>query len=309
MAKNRSPLFSTGVIVLKRFYYGGQAVVEGVMMRGQNTMVTAVRRPNGELAIDTQPLAAIYTGWMRKAPLIRGIIVLIEALVLGIKSLLYSANISLEEEGEKVEGGMVWVMVAVALVFGVALFFMTPLFLTRLLNIDSSLVFNLIDGFIRVAIFIAYLKAITLIPDIKRVFAYHGAEHKAVNAYEAGVPLEVEAVRGYSTAHVRCGTSFLFVVLLISIVVFALIGLHSPWLMVLSRIVLLPVIAALGYEVIYFGARHIQNGFVRAVLAPGLWLQALTTREPDDSQLEVALSALKRVVEADQPEEAAQTSS
>ncbi len=309
MAKNRSFLFSTGVIVLKRFYYGGQAVVEGVMMRGQNTMVIAVRRPNGELAIDTQPLAAIYTGWMRKAPLIRGIIVLIEALVLGIKSLLYSANISLEEEGEKVEGGMVWVMVAVALVFGVALFFMTPLFLTRLLNIDSSLVFNLIDGFIRVAIFIAYLKVITLIPDIKRVFAYHGAEHKAVNAYEAGVPLEVEAVRGYSTAHVRCGTSFLFVVLLISIVVFALIGLHSPWLMVLSRIVLLPVIAALGYEVIYFGARHIQNGFVRAVLAPGLWLQALTTREPDDSQLEVALSALKRVVEADQPEEAAQTSS
>jgi hypothetical protein len=204
---------------------------------------------------------------------------------------------------------MVWVMVAVALVFGVVLFFMTPLFLTRLLNIDSSLVFNLIDGFIRVAIFIAYLKAITLIPDIKRVFAYHGAEHKAVNAYEAGVPLEVEAVRGYSTAHVRCGTSFLFVVLLISIVVFALIGLHSPWLMVLSRIVLLPVIAALGYEVIYFGARHIQNGFVRTVLAPGLWLQALTTREPDDSQLEVALSALKRVVEADQPEEAAQASS
>jgi len=309
VAKNRSLLFSTGVIVEQRFYYGGQAVVEGVMMRGQNTMVTAVRRPDGELAIDTQPLAAIYTGWMRKAPLIRGIIVLIETLVLGIKSLLYSANISLEEEGEKVEGGMLWVMVSVALVFGVVLFFMTPLFLTRLLNIDSSLVFNLIDGFIRVAIFIAYLKAITLIPDIKRVFAYHGAEHKAVNAYEAGVPLEVEAVRGYSTAMVRCGTSFLFVVLLISIVVFALIGLHSPWLMVLSRIVLLPVIAALGYEVIYFGARHIQNGVVRAVLAPGLWLQALTTREPDDSQLEVALSALKRVVEADQPEEAAQTSS
>ncbi len=309
MAKNRSFLFSTGVIVVKRFYYGGQAVIEGVMMRGQNTMVTVVRRPDGELAIDTQPLAAIYTGWMRKTPLIRGIIVLIEALVLGIKSLLYSANISLEEEGEKVEGGMVWVIVSVALVFGVALFFIAPLFLTRLLNIDSSLVFNLIDGFIRVAIFIAYLKVITLMPDIKRVFAYHGAEHKTVNAYEAGVPLEVEAVRGYSTAHVRCGTSFLFVVLLISIVVFALIGLHSPWLMVLSRIVLLPVIAALGYEVIYFGARHIQNGFVRAVLAPGLWLQALTTREPDDSQLEVALSALKRVVEADQPEEAAQAAS
>ncbi len=295
--------------MVKRFYYGGQAVVEGVMMRGQKTMVTAVRRPNGELAIDAQPLPAIYSGWMRQAPLMRGIIVLIEALILGVKSLLYSANISLEEEGEEVSGGLVWVMVAVALVFSVALFFILPLFLTRLLNINSSLVFNLVDGFIRVAIFIAYLKVMTLVPDVKRVFAYHGAEHKAVNAYEAGVPLEVEAVRGYSTAHVRCGTSFLFAVVTISIIVFALVGLHSPWLMVLSRIVLIPVIAALGYEVIYFGARHISNGLVRAIMAPGLWLQTLTTREPDNGQLEVALAALEKVVETEQPEEVAQASS
>ena len=295
--------------MVKRFYYGGQAVIDGVMMRGQKNMVIVVRRSDGELAVDTQPLSTIYTGWMRKAPLIRGIIVLIEALVLGIKSLLYSANISLEEEGEEISGGLVWVMMGVTLVCAVALFFIVPLFLTRLLNISSSLLFNLVDGFIRVAIFIAYLKLITLVPDIKRVFAYHGAEHKAVNAYEAGVPLEVEAVSKHSTAHVRCGTSFLFAVLIISIVVFALIGLHSPWLMVLSRIVLIPIIAALGYEVIYFGARHIDNILVRAVLAPGLWLQALTTREPEDSQLEVALSALKGVVEADHVEEAAQTAS
>lgn len=297
--------------MVKRFYYGGQAVVEGVMMRGQKTMVTAVRRPHGGLAIDTQPLSTIYTGWMRQTPFIRGIIVLIEAMVLGIKSLFYSANISLEEEGEEVSGGLVWVIVAVSLVFAVVLFFIVPLFLTRLLllNIKSSLVFNLVDGLIRVAIFIIYLKAMTLVPDVKRVFAYHGAEHKAVNAYEAGVPLEVEAVKEYSTAHVRCGTSFLFVVLIISIVVFALVGLHSPWLMVLSRIVLIPVIAALGYEVIYFGGRHSNNGLVRVLLAPGLWLQALTTREPDDSQLEVALSALKGVMEADQLEEVAQASS
>jgi len=213
------------------------------------------------------------------------------------------------EEGEEVSGGLIWAIVAVALVFAVALFFIAPLFLTRLLNISSSLLFNLVDGFIRVAIFIAYIKVITLVPDIKQVFAYHGAEHKAVNAYEAGVPLEAEAVKAYSTAHVRCGTSFLFAVLIISIVVFALIGLHSPWLMVLSRIVLIPVIAAIGYEVIYFGARHTSNGLVRAILAPGLWLQTLTTREPDDSQLEVALAALERVVAADQPEETAQTSS
>jgi len=278
-------------------------------MRGQKAMVTVVRRPDGELVTDTQPLPALYTGRMRQTPLIRGFIVLIEALVLGVKSLLYSANVSLEEEGEEISGGVLWVTVVVALVFAVALFFIVPLFLTGLLNLNSSLLFNLVDGLIRVAIFIAYLAIMTLVPDVKRVFAYHGAEHKAVNAYEAGVPLEVEAARGYSTAHVRCGTSFLFVVLIISIIVFGLIGLHSLWLMVLSRIVLIPVIAALGYEVVYFGARHINNGLVRAILAPGLWLQAMTTRQPDDSQLEVALSALKRVMEADQPGEAAQTSS
>ncbi len=292
----------------KRFYYGGQAVIEGVMMRGQKTVVTAVRRPGGSLSIDTQPLASIYTGWMRRTPLIRGIIVLIEALGLGIKALLHSANISLEEEEGEISGGLVWTILTIALVLAVALFFMTPLFLTRLLAsyIHSSLVFNLIEGFIRLGIFILYLRLVSLVPDIKRVFAYHGAEHKTVNAYEDGVPLEVEAVRKYSTAHVRCGTSFLFAVLIIAIIIFALVGLPSLWLMVLSRIVLIPVIAALGYEVTYFGGRHKNNALVRAVLAPGLWLQVLTTREPDDSQLEVAVSALRKVVEIDQLEEKVQ---
>ena len=291
----------------KRFYYGGQAVIEGVMMRGRETMAVVVRRPSGGLAVATESLPTIYTGWMRKAPLIRGIVVLIEAMVLGIKTLLYSAKVSLEEEEEEISGGLVWVMVAISLAFAVALFFMAPLFLTRLLNpyINSSLVFNLIEGFIRLGIFIAYLKLIPLVPDIKRVFAYHGAEHKAVNAYEDGVPLEIEAVRAHSTAHMRCGTSFLFVVLIIAIIVFTLVGLPSIWLLVLSRIVLIPVIAALAYEVIHFGGRHRENGLIRAILAPGLWLQALTTREPDDSQLEVALSALKKVTEIDQPEETA----
>lgn len=294
----------------KRFYYGGQAVIEGVMMRGQKTVVTVVRRPSGGLAMDIRPLAAIYTGWMRKTPLIRGIIVLIEVLVLGIKALLYSANVSLEEEEEEISGGLVWAIVAISLVLAVGLFFIAPLFLTRLLNpyINSSLVFHLIEGFIRVAIFIAYLRLVRLVPDIKRVFAYHGAEHKVVNAYEDGAPLEVESARGYNTAHVRCGTSFLFAVLIIAIVVFALVGQPSLGLMVLSRILLIPVIAALGYEVIRFGAAHATNSVVRAILAPGLLLQGLTTREPDDSQLEVALSALRKVVEVDQLEEAAQAS-
>ena len=294
----------------ENFHYGGQAVIEGVMMRGRKTMVTAVRRPGGGLAIDTQPIPSIYTGWMRRTPLLRGIIVLIEAMVLGIKTLLYSANVSLEEEEEQISRGQVLVILTVALAFAVALFFMAPLFLTKLLDsyIESSLVFNLIEGVIRLAIFIAYLKVISLLPDIKRVFTYHGAEHKVVNAYEDGVPLEVEAARGHSKAHVRCGTSFLFVVLIIAIIVFALVGRPSLWLMVLSRILLIPVIAAFGYEVIYFGARHAKNVLVRAVLAPGLLLQSLTTNEPDDSQLEVALAALKQVIEVDQLKEAAQPS-
>ena len=281
------------------------------MMRGRKTRVTAVRRPSGGLALDIQPLPTIYSGRMRRTPLIRGIIVLIEAMVLGIKSLLYSANVSLEDEEEKISGGLVWAMVVVSLTFAVALFFMAPLFLTKLLDpyIHSSLVFHLIEGFIRLGIFIVYLKLMTLVPDIKRVFAYHGAEHKAVNAYEAGVPLEVEVVKEYDTTHVRCGTSFLFVVLIIAIIVFALVGRPAVWLMVLSRIVLIPVIAALGYEVIYFGANHIKNAFVRAILAPGLWLQTLTTREPDDSQLDVALAALKKVVEVDQLKETVQAPS
>jgi uncharacterized protein YqhQ len=293
----------------KGFHYGGQAVIEGVMMRGQKNMVTVVRRPSGGLAIDTQPLPTIYTGRTRKTPFVRGIIVLIETLALGIKTLLYSARVSLEEEKEEISGGMVWVMVAISLVLGAALFFIAPLFLTRLLNISSPLVFNLVEGLIRVAIFILFLRVITLMPDIKRVFAYHGAEHMAVNAYEDGVPLEVEATRKYGTAHRRCGTSFLFAVLIIAIIVFALIGLPSLWLMVLSRIILIPVIAAIGYEVTFFGANHANNRLVRALLAPGMWLQSLTTREPDDSQLEVALSALSKVVEMDQSEEVAQASS
>jgi uncharacterized protein YqhQ len=199
-------------------------------------------------------------------------------------------------------------MVAFSMALAVALFFIVPLFTTKLIEayINSSLLFNLIEGFIRLGLFVAYLKVISLSSDIKRVFAYHGAEHKAVNAYEHGVPLELEAVKAHSTAHTRCGTSFLFVVLIIAILVFALVGLPSLWLMALSRILLIPVIAALGYEVVYFGARHAKNIIVRSILAPGLWLQTLTTREPDDGQLEVALEALKKVTGIEETKTVAQ---
>jgi len=299
--------------VTKKTYYGGQAVIEGVMMRGKKTMVTVVRHPKGNLVMNTKSLSALYTGRLRQMPFLRGIVVLIEAMVLGIGALMYSANVALEEEAKEGDsvGKLLWLSVVGALVFAVGLFFLTPLFLTKLLEayIDSSLVFNLIEGGIRLSIFIAYLAVVGMMPDIKRVFAYHGAEHKTVNAYEHGVPLEVEAVKKHDTTHIRCGTSFLFVVMMIAILVFALVGMPSLWLMVLSRVVLIPVIAAIGYEVTHFAGRHADNGLVRAILAPGLWLQSLTTREPDESQLEVAIAALGKVVELDGMEEAPQVAS
>jgi uncharacterized protein YqhQ len=269
----------------KQHSYGGQAVIEGVMIRGCTSVVTAIRRPGGEITVDTRPVPAITTGWMRRTPLVRGVVVLIEAMVLGIRSLILSANVAVEEETEEIPTKAIWGMIAVAAILVVLLFFIAPLFLTKLLNpyIPNSVVFHIIEGIIRLAIFIGYLKLISLLPDLKRVFTYHGAEHKAVNAYEAGVPMEVAAIKTHSTAHVRCGTSFLFLVLIIAIIIFAFIGRDILWLMIVSRIVLIPVIMALGYEVIYFGSRH-------------------------DSQLEVAIAAMNKAVELDQAAEEAQTS-
>ncbi len=289
----------------RKFYYGGQAVIEGVMIRGRKAVVTAVRRPNGQLTTKVQPLAAIYTGRLRRMPFTRGVIVLLEAMVIGIRSLLYSANVSLEEEEEEISGKMVWLMIGTSLLLAVALFMVAPLFLARLINpyISSSFVFHLIEGFIRLVIFIVYLKLVGMLPDLRRVFTYHGAEHKVVNAFEAGVPLEVEAVKKHHTAHRRCGTSFIFVVLIIAIMVFALVGKHDLWLMIVSRLVLLPVIASLGYEAIYLGANHSHNALMRAIMAPGLWLQGMTAKEPDDSQIEVALAAMAATLEIDQLEE------
>ena len=289
---------------MKKFSYGGQAVIEGVMMRGRKTVVTAVRRPSGGIALDTQPLPSILNGRARRFPLIRGVLVLIETMLLGIKSLMYSAEVSTEEEEEKLSSRATAGIVTGSIAFAILLFFIAPLFLTRTFGgyFDSSILFHVVEGSIRLGIFLAYLKVLTIIPGLGRLFAYHGAEHKAVNAYEGGAPLELEAVRKFSTAHTRCGTSFLFVVMIIAIIVFALVGRSSLWLMVVSRIVLVPLIAGLGYEITQFGARHIESRFVRASLAPGLWLQRLTTREPDDEQLEIGIAALKRAVEMDTPE-------
>lgn len=287
----------------KSFHYGGQAVIEGVMIRGKEGVAISVRQPNGELNVVKQPLAKIYKGRLREMPLIRGIIVLVETLVLGTQSLLHSAQVAAAEEvGKKIPTALLWGTIVVSLALGVVLFFMVPLFATRYLidpYIDSALLSNIFEGLIRIGIFIAYLKLISLMPDIKRVFAYHGAEHKVVNAYEAGVPLDVESVKNYSTAHARCGTAFLFIVLIVAVFVFALVGQPTLWIRILSRIALIPVIAVISYEIMKFGASHINNKIVRILLAPGLMLQAITTREPDDSQIEAAISALNEVIEID----------
>jgi len=275
------------------------------MMLGQRNMAMAVRRPSGDVMLVTRPLASTFTGRIRKIPFVRGILVLIQTLVLGIKALFQSANISLEDSEEEISGPVSWLIFGVSLTFAVGLFFLAPLFLTHLIDphLSSSLVSNIVEGVIRIGIFFLYLGAINLIPDVRRIFAYHGAEHKVVNAYEDKAAMEVEAVRKYSTAHIRCGTAFLFTVLVIAVLVFALLGQPAMWLRVLSRIVLIPVIAAVAYEITHLTARYADNPVVRGIMIPGLALQAMTTRQPDDAQLETAISALTGVIEADNSQE------
>lgn len=270
-------------------------------MRGRENVALAIRCPDGELNILTQPLPHIYRGWLRKLPFIRGFIILIETLVLGIQALLRSAQVASSEE-DKISPLLLWGTATISIAFAVALFFVVPLLLTRYSvdpYVNSPVISNLVEGFLRIGIFVAYLKLISLIPDIKTVFAYHGAEHKVVNAYEAGVLLELDTIKNYSTTHARCGTSFILTVLVVAIIVFAFLGQPPLWLSILSRIVLIPVIAAFSYEMVRFSADRTRNVLVRALLAPGLWLQAMTTKEPNNYQLETALSALKKVIEAD----------
>jgi uncharacterized protein YqhQ len=271
------------------------------MIRGRNSMAIAVRKMDGVIDISSRPLATLYKGKWREVPFIRGVIALIEAVVLGTGALMYSAQVSTETEQEKITPGMIWGSVIVGVVLAVALFFVLPLLAARLLDpfIPSAFISNLIEGLIRIVFFIVYLALIGRMKDIREIFAYHGAEHMSVNAYEGGAPLEVDPVRNYSTAHTRCGTSFLLVVLVLSILVFALLGRPSIWISIASRILLLPVIAALSYELIKFEAAYSHNRFIHVLLVPGLWLQSMTTRQPDDRQLEVAIAAMRKALETD----------
>ncbi|MCL0058599.1 DUF1385 domain-containing protein [Dehalococcoidia bacterium] len=288
----------------KRIRYGGQAVLEGVMMRGPNRMKVAVRRPDGEIVSMADPVSTVYAGRLRKTPLLRGIFALIEALILGVKALTFSAKIAAESElEEELKPGILWATVGLGLVLGVALFVILPMLITHY-GIDrlttSPVISNAADGIIRLLFFITYLALISRIPDIRRVFAYHGAEHKAVNAFEAGATMTVENVQRYSTSHTRCGTGFLLIVMVIAIMVFVFTGQPALWLRLLSRLALLPVIAAIGYELIHLAANHTGNRIVRAVMAPGLALQSLTTRQPDSEQVEVAIAALEGVIETEE---------
>jgi len=283
------------------FYYGGQAVIEGVMMRGRKHLAIAVRRTSDEIITVTKRLPTIYTGSLRRTPLVRGIIMLVETFILGLQSLLYSADVFTGEEEVKGKSAMLWGAVAFGLVMGLVLFLAIPLAITWAVDpyIGSDRVSNLVDGVIRLVIVITYIGSIGLIPGIGRVFGYHGAEHKVVNAYEAGADMEVNEVRRYTTAHPRCGTGFLLIVLVIAIIAFTFLGRPPIYERFLWRLLLLPVIAAVSYELMRLGAEHAKHGIVRTLFAPGLALQALTTRQPDDQQLEVGISALKAVIEAD----------
>ena len=292
-------------------YYGGQAVIEGVMIRGPHSVAVACRRPDGEIAVRRETLSGVYTGLVRRIPFVRGVIVLWETMALGMRSLIFSSNVALGEEENEVSPKAVLGMGLAALVVVAAIFFAGPVLLTSWLEgrIDSSLVVVVIEGLIRLAILVAYIGLIGLVPDIRRVYAYHGAEHKSIHALEAGDPLEPTAVQRHPTAHVRCGTSFLLTIVVVSVVLFAALGSQELWMRVASRVVLIPVIAAIAYELIRLGGRFYGNPVARVLMWPNLALQKLTTRQPDDSQVEVALRALSEVMalEGIQPADAVES--
>jgi len=284
----------------KRAQVGGQAVIEGVMMRGVDHWTLAVRRPDETIGVRDFPLVS----WMKrypvlKLPVLRGVVALVESLVIGIRALTISANESLGEEEEELGKKELALTLVVAVAFAVGLFFLAPLFLTGIFKgqLGTGFAFWVVEGLVRVGIFVAYLVVITQFRDLRRVFEYHGAEHMSIHALEHGDELTPENVEKYRTMHLRCGTSFLLIVLVVSVFVFALVRWPAWYWLVLSRVVLVPLIAGISYEIIKWAGRHEDNRFVRTVMMPGLALQWLTTKQPDRGQIEVAIAALDKVIE------------
>jgi uncharacterized protein YqhQ len=287
---------------------GGQAVLEGVMMRSPSKWALAVRKPNGVIAEVNFPIASpMARHRVFRLPVIRGVVALGESLAIGFRALAISANYAAQEEGEdgevqtELSRGAIIFAFAIAIGFAVLLFKVTPALITNWLPIETTGAFVIIEGLIRVTFFIAYLGVISLLPDLRRVFQYHGAEHKTINALEAGEELTPERVSKFSLIHPRCGTAFLLWVMVIAIFVFAFFGRPAWYWLITSRILLLPVIAGLAYELIRFAGKHQSNRVVMTLLAPGMWLQRLTTREPTHEQIEVSIRALKEVLRLEEP--------
>ncbi len=282
---------------------GGQAVIEGVMMRGPELIATAVREPAGSIVVQKEVIQSITQKYpFLKKPLLRGFVALIESLVYGLKSLSFSAQAA-GEEGEALTTREIIMTMLVSFGLAIGLFVIIPTYAAKYLHSTATepWLLNIFEGILRLGIFIGYIAVISRMKDIQRVFQYHGAEHKTINAYEAGVPLEVAKVQEFSTIHPRCGTNFLLIVMVVSIFIFAFLGWPDLWLRIVSRIVLLPLIAGIAYEIIRYAGRS-DKKWVAAAIAPGLWLQYLTTRQPSDDQIEVAIRAFEEVRPPEEPE-------
>ena len=300
LSRNALAVAALAALWARRAQVGGQAVIEGVMMRGVGHWSLAVRRPDDTIGIHEFPLVS----WMQrypilKTPVVRGVVALVESLVIGVRALTMSANESIGEEEQQLSRKELSVTLIFAFAFAIGLFFVAPLFLTGLFRhwIGDGYLFWAIEGCVRVGIFLLYLAIITQIKDLRRVFEYHGAEHMSIHALEHGDELTVENVEHYRTLHLRCGTSFLLIVMVVAIFVFAFVGRPVWYLLILSRIILIPLIAGVSYEIIKFAGRHEENAFVRAIMSPGLALQWMTTKQPDNAQIEVAIAALDKIIE------------
>ena len=289
---------------LSQFNYGGQAVIEGVMMRGRKAFAVAVRAPGGQVVVHSETLTnPLYTARWAQLPLLRGLTLLWDTMGLGVRALTYSANVSVTDEAQPVsfQGPAVWGTLAFSLLAAVGIFFVLPSFAVGLFDaqIGSDVLTNILEGVVRLILLVGYLVVAGRVPDVARVFQYHGAEHKTINAYEAGAELTPQSVQRFSLTHPRCGTGFLLIVVVLSIFAFAWLGRPPLILRLVSRVVLIPVVATFAYELIRFGAAHYGNPVVRAILAPSIALQRLTTRQPDDSMVEVSIMALRTVLAAE----------
>ncbi len=297
---------------------GGQAVMEGVMMRGPKKIATSVRKPDGEIITDVKELGKVRTGWIVKAPVIRGCVNFFDSMITGVKALMFSAQFfDIEEDGtpkeqepsrfeawlekkldsERAMNVVIYISVVLSLLISVGLFILLPGFIGEAVRlvIDNNYIITLAEGIIRIAIFIIYLALVSQMKDIKRVFMYHGAEHKSIHCYEHGEELTVENVKRHTRLHPRCGTSFLLIVMVVSMLAFFFIPKIFFVYRLLLRLALLPVIAGISYEIIKYAGRH-DNAFTRAISKPGMWFQHITTNEPDDAQIEVAIASLKAVL-------------